>query len=420
MVDREAPEHHGGVAGWLQRLAGARTWRTAAWFALLLVAAWAVAYAGGGARTALPHLFYVPIIVAAVPFGRRGAVAVAVIAGILCGPLLPLDTASGQGQGVVDWSTRSVFFVLIAVLASGVLAAVERRYREELARQLERELEPDPPADVDAADADGAALRAVLEGRRFHPVFQPVYSLSDGRLIAVEALTRFDVEPIVPPDVWFDRAARAGVGAELELAAIAAALEASTVLPAGVALSVNSSPGTLRHPDLLRLVTERDPRPLIIEVTEHAVVDDYAWLATAVDELRQHDVRLAVDDAGAGFASLRHVVRLEPELIKLDISLTQNLRGDPIREALADCLIDFARRTGSRLVAEGIEQTADLTTWVELGADAVQGYLLGRPGPLPVDEINERVVRSLPASAALVAPHDQRTVAASFPTDDGR
>lgn len=420
MVAREAPDHHGAVAAWILRLAGATAWRSAAALVLLLVVVWSVVYVGGGARTVLPHLFYVPIIVAAVPFGRRGALAVAVGAGVLCGPLMPLDPAAGQSQAAVDWLARSGFFVLIAVLAGGVLSAVGRRYRDELARQLERELEPPAPTGGDAADQHVPALRAVLDGRRFHPVFQPVYSLSDGRLIAVEALTRFDVEPASPPDVWFARAAQAGVGAELEIAAIAAALEVSAVLPAGVALSVNCSPGTLRDPTLLRLVADRCPRPLIIEVTEHAVVDDYAWLTTAVDELRRHDVRLAVDDAGAGFASLRHVVRLEPELIKLDISLTQNLRGDPIREALADCLIDFARRTGSRLVAEGIEQAADLTTWVELGADAVQGYLLGRPGPLPVDEINDRVVRALPASAGLVIDVEQRTVGAGSPPDDAR
>lgn len=420
MVAREAPDRHGAAAAWVLRLTGATAWRAAAALAVALVAVWVVVYVGGGARTVLPHLFYVPIIVAAVPFGRRGALAVAVGAAVLCGPLLPLDTATGQSQATVDWLARSGFFVLIAVLAGGVLSAVERRYRGELARQLERELEPPPPAGVDAVDDHGPALRAVLDGRRFHPVFQPMYSLSDGRLVAVEALTRFDVEPALTPDVWFARAARAGMGAELEIAAIDAALEASSVLPAGVALSVNSSPGTLCHPALLRLVADRRSRPLVIEVTEHAVVDDYAFLATAIDELRRHDVGLAVDDAGAGFASLRHVVRLEPELIKLDISLTQNLRGDPIREALADCLIDFARRTGSRLVAEGIEQAADLTTWVELGADAVQGYLLGRPGPLPVDEINDRVVRSLPANAGLVVDVDQRTVGAGSPPEDAR
>jgi EAL domain-containing protein (putative c-di-GMP-specific phosphodiesterase class I) len=417
MVDREGPDRRGDVAGWLLRFAGVPAWRAAAWLTLLLAVVWASVYVGGGARTPLTHLFYVPIIVAVVPFGRRGALAVAVVAGILCGPLLPLDTASGDSQRIVDWLMRSGFFAVVAVLAGGVLSAVERRYRDELARQLERELEP---TGVEAVDEDGCGVSAVLAGRRFHPVFQPVYSLGDGRLIAVEALTRFDVEPAAPPDVWFARAARAGVGVELELAAIAAALEASAVLPEGVALSVNCSPGTLCEPGLLRLVADRDPRPLIIEVTEHAIVDDYAWLTTAVDQLRRYDVRLAVDDAGAGFASLRHVVRLEPELIKLDISLTQNLRGDPIREALADCLIDFARRTGSRLVAEGIEQAADLTTWIELGADAVQGYLLGCPGPLPVDETNDRVVRSLPASAGVVLELDEPTVAGTSPPEDPR
>ncbi len=376
------------------------TARAALVIAVLLAAAWTAVLLAGGTRSAFPHLFYVPIVIAAVPFGRRGSVGVALLAGVLCGPLMPLDARLGEPQSLSNWLWRSLFFVIVAFFAATALAAVEQRYRDELVRQLGRELRPrrSDAADgvaVDTPPEDGA-MAEVLAQRRFHPVFQPVYSLHDGRLVAVEALTRFDTDPQAAPDIWFARAARAGLGEQLELAAIAAAIAASDQLPGEVALSVNCSPRTLVRPELLQLVAERRPRPLIVEVTEHAAVDDYATLTDAVDRLRQHDVRLAVDDAGAGFASLRHVVRLDPELIKLDLSLVQNLRGDPVKEALADCLIDFARRTGSRLVAEGIEHPADLVTWVDLGADAGQGYLLGLPGPLPVEMLSDRVVRSLP------------------------
>jgi EAL domain-containing protein (putative c-di-GMP-specific phosphodiesterase class I) len=170
---------------------------------------------------------------------------------------------------------------------------------------------------------------------------------------------------------------------DLEIAAIAAALATGADLPPDVALSFNASPSTLCDERLVELLDATEPRPLIVEVTEHAVVDDYRQLDDAMVSLRRRGVRLAVDDAGAGFASLRHIVRLQPELIKLDPSLTQNLRDDPVRGPLADCLIEFARRTGSAIIAEGIETPADLATWRDLGAHAVQGHLLGRPGALP-------------------------------------
>jgi EAL domain-containing protein (putative c-di-GMP-specific phosphodiesterase class I) len=397
MLARDAPERGGGASTPLVELSGRPDWRAAVLVVALLVTAWTIVALAGGASSVVVHLVYVPIVVAAVAYGRRGAIVTALAAGILSGPFVPVDVEVGAAQAAATWLLRTGFFVLVGWLTAAALASVERRYRDELVRQLGRELQPIDRVDGDLpGDTDGDhGLDDILAAHRFHPVFQPVYSLEDGHLIAVEALTRFDVEPCSPPDVWFARAERAGLGDAFELAAIAAAIAASEPLPADITLTVNCSPHTLRTPELLALVAARAPRRLIIEVTEHAVVDDYAGLTAAVEELRHHDVGLAVDDAGAGFASLRHVVRLDPELIKLDLSLTQNLRGDPLREALADCLIAFARRTGSRLVAEGIEHPADLTTWVDLGADAVQGFLLGEPGPLPVDLINERVVRSL-------------------------
>jgi EAL domain-containing protein (putative c-di-GMP-specific phosphodiesterase class I) len=359
----------------------------------LVVVALAATGLGGTRVIAGGLLLAVPGVVAVVPYGRRGALVVAAVTGLLSGVVPVADV--GVVNPILASGLRTAALVAIAAVAAWAVATVEERYRDELVRQLDLELlPPDEVADVgDPCAAD--ELRRILEEGRFHPVFQPVYSLHDGGLVAVEALTRFDTTPPTPPNVMFERADRAGLGDEFELAAVAAALAASEQLPAEVTLAVNCSPRTLRHPGLLELVAGRGARPMIVEVTEHDVVDDYVGLTAAIGELRAYDVGLAVDDAGAGFASLRHVVRLGPELIKLDLSLTQNLRGDPVREALADCLIDFARRTGSQLVAEGIESVTDLTMWVDLGADAAQGYLLGRPGPLPVEAVNERVLRSI-------------------------
>ena len=248
---------------------------------------------------------------------------------------------------------------------------------------------PTVPPRSTSARLTGAQVRATLDARSFDTVFQPVFGLHDGRVLAVEALTRFAPLPTAPagapplaPPIWFASAWGAGLGRELELATIAAALGRSAPLTCGVPLSLNLSPATLLDPRLVRLLDAHPERPVILELTEHALIEDYATARLAVDRLRDRGCQLAVDDAGAGFASLRHVVRLAPELIKLDASLTQDIEHDTVRRALAASLVLFAHRTGSRLVAEGIERADDLSAWCQLGADGAQGYLLARPGPI--------------------------------------
>ena len=240
----------------------------------------------------------------------------------------------------------------------------------------------------------------MLQARRFRSVFQPVFGLRDGRLLAVEALTRFErlevdgaPGPARPPDVWFRRAGELGLGVELELAAMDVALRSSADLPVETPLSLNASPATLVDARLEPLLGAHEGRNLVLEVTEHAVVGDYPALERAVGRLRARGHQLAVDDAGAGFASLQHVVRLAPDVIKLDASLTQGIEHDAMRRALAASLVLFSRRTGSQLIAEGIERLDDLTAWQDLGADGAQGYLLARPGPLQAWDTGPTLLR---------------------------
>ncbi|MEX1162659.1 MAG: EAL domain-containing protein [Nitriliruptor sp.] len=371
----------------------AKQWLAGLAIAAALAAVTAMTYAAGGTRTVLPHLFYVPIMLAAARFGFRGGIAAAIAATLLCGPVMPLEVAAGEPQVLAGWLSRGVFFLTIGSLAGGMLRSRGRSYERELTAEFQREMRL---AETDPLRADPSVeqrIRAVLDEGLFHPVFQPVYSLPDGQLIGVEALSRFTSSPQQPPDVWFAEAASVGLGTELELAAITRAIADSAALPAGVALAVNCSPSTLTDPRFHQLVASHPRRCVTVEVTEHAVVDDYGHLARVLDQLRRSGVRLAVDDVGAGISSLRHIVRLAPDIIKLDISLTQHVNDDPIRRVLADCLIQFAHRTGSTLVAEGIEDEADLATWRELGASAVQGYLMGRPGPLPAPQQSQVIAR---------------------------
>jgi EAL domain-containing protein (putative c-di-GMP-specific phosphodiesterase class I) len=360
-----------------------------------LALCWVAVQQAGGSRSALPHLFYLVVIAAATRFDRLGGAVYGVLAGVVSGPLLLLDVATGTPQPPVNWITRGAFFVVAGVVVGSALRGVQRGYLDQLTSQLRHELapvgQPTPGADRDAARQ---RILEVIDRSAFHVVYQPMYSLSDGRLLAVEALTRFEAEPARSPVEWFTEAAGVGLGTELELAVLTAAFDGSRELPEEVALSINCSPAALADPRFLRSLGTWCSRPVIVELTEHATVEDYQPLGAAIRSLREHGARLAIDDAGAGFSSLRHIVRLTPEIIKLDISLTQGLHDDPVRRALADALLRFAQETGSLLVAEGIEHPADLATWVDLGADAAQGYHLGRPGPLPA-----------PARSPQVTPH---------------
>jgi EAL domain-containing protein (putative c-di-GMP-specific phosphodiesterase class I) len=230
-----------------------------------------------------------------------------------------------------------------------------------------------------------ARISQVLGGSRLRVVFQPIVSTDTGRLVGAEALSRFEAfnpaDLPDPPDVVFAEAATIGLGVELELLAVRTALLAAEALPEDLYISLNVSPAALLSPLLIdTLLAARLPlRRVVLEITEHVSVPDYDVLAARAQHVRSLGVRIAVDDAGAGFASFRHILRLSPEYIKLDRTLVENISEDPARRALAAAVVLFAFEMGSAVVAEGIETVAELRTAQTLGIDAAQGFLLGRP-----------------------------------------
>jgi EAL domain-containing protein (putative c-di-GMP-specific phosphodiesterase class I) len=192
----------------------------------------------------------------------------------------------------------------------------------------------------------------------------------------VEALTRFTDG--VRPDVQFAEARRLGLGLALERATLGAAIEAARDRPLEVALSVNVSPDIVLHdPALPELLAVAD-RSIIIELTEHERIDDYEAVRSAFARLGP-DVRLAVDDAGSGYASLRHILSLRPTFVKLDMEWVRGIADDPIRRALVSGLAYFASETGCELIAEGIETEDERIAILELGIRLGQGYLIGHP-----------------------------------------
>jgi EAL domain-containing protein (putative c-di-GMP-specific phosphodiesterase class I) len=220
----------------------------------------------------------------------------------------------------------------------------------------------------------------MIADRSFEIHFQPIIDLGTGEVVGAEALARFAQLPVRPPDAWFAEAASLGVGVELELAALAVALEVLDRLPPEVYLSVNASVGTMLTPEFRTAMEAVPAERSVLELTEHTRVTDYAAFADAVAPLRSAGMRLAVDDAGSGFASFNHILELRPEVIKLDISLIRGIDHDPARRALARALLGFGSEAfGTTFVAEGIETRGELGVLRDLGFHNGQGFILGRP-----------------------------------------
>jgi EAL domain-containing protein (putative c-di-GMP-specific phosphodiesterase class I) len=223
----------------------------------------------------------------------------------------------------------------------------------------------------------------ISAGDQLEVHLQPIVSLTayDAAPVGYEALARFRTTPYETPDVWLRRAAQAGLLQELELTCARSALALLPLLPQSAFLTVNVSAETLVSPAFVRILEGVPAERVVVEVTEHAIVQEYDALLRALGGLRELGVRLAVDDAGAGFASFRHVLELSPEIIKLDIHLTRGVHNDSSRQALVRSLVSFAGEVGSTLVAEGIETPEDMQTLCDAQVPFGQGYLFARPGP---------------------------------------
>ena len=235
------------------------------------------------------------------------------------------------------------------------------------------------------------ALSDVVLGRGRTAVLQPIVDLTTGRAVAAEGLTRFSAPHPSQPDAataraaghWFDDASRVGLRDDLELAAADAVLDLLDAVPPDVALCVNLGPTTLLNPRLAGVLHGRDLSRVVLEITEHAPVQDYDALSAALEPYRAAGLRLAVDDAGAGYASLRHVLAMRPDLVKVDMALTRGADTDVARRTLLSALAGFAADTGCSLIAEGVETPAELAAVASCGIPLAQGYVFARPSTSP-------------------------------------
>lgn len=231
------------------------------------------------------------------------------------------------------------------------------------------------------------AIREAIRGRGLAMEFQPIFQLGawlvgDRRAVGFEALSRFQLP--VPPSVWFQEAARMGLGVELELAAMRAAVDQLHDVPADCYLTVNVSPEVVESLPFSNLLLRLSSGRVRIEISEEATIRDYEHFRHTLEQLRHRGLRVAIDDVGAGLASLKHLIMLPHDAIKLDVDIARGIDSDPNRRAMVTALVALAAATQVEVVAEGIETTAELVALVELGVAYGQGYLLARPGPLPI------------------------------------
>jgi EAL domain-containing protein (putative c-di-GMP-specific phosphodiesterase class I) len=255
-----------------------------------------------------------------------------------------------------------------------------RRYLAVMAEAIAADVERSAHAPAEQGERRRRIEHVLATPGSFHTVYQPIVDLTTGAVVGAEALTRFPDDGR-GPIAWFAEAATVGLGVELELAAARTALDGFDDRDRFLALNV--SPPALEPVVDLLAGDRRWHGHVVVELTEHTEIAEYELLRGLTRRLHEVGSQLAVDDTGAGVASLRHILELRPDIIKLDLSLTIGIDHDPVRQALAEALASFAERIDADVIAEGIETAEQLAAVASLGIRLGQGYHLGRPGPWP-------------------------------------
>ncbi|HSI81645.1 MAG TPA: EAL domain-containing protein [Solirubrobacterales bacterium] len=251
-----------------------------------------------------------------------------------------------------------------------------------------------------------------------HVVYQPIVALATGRVLGYEALARFPNASRSSPEGWFVQAHGCGLGPELEAAAIEAAL-GPTDRPLGTYLALNVSPSALSS-EVVQRALPRDLDGIVVEITEHEFVADDGELAAAIADLRARGAKVAIDDAGAGYAGLSQLMRVRPDIVKLDRDLIDGIHDDVARMALVESFVRFAGHIGATVCAEGIESLDDLAATADLDVEWAQGYVFAHPAgpwtgisPLAVEVCRaslDEALRTVPGDSQCAVGVDRRLV----------
>lgn len=305
---------------------------------------------------------------------------------VLSADITPEARQRALGLGATDFLTKpldrtEVLLRVRNLLRTRALHVQVQQHNATLRRSLNARLrEEHRQADLRRERVE--RVRHVLQHGGMSVLFQPIMALKSREVVGVEALARFTGGPVRPPDEWFAEAAQVGKAIELELAAINLALGQRELLGPGAFLSVNVSPEVAAAPAFAALLETVAAEHLVVEITEHSRVEDHLPLLEALAPLRARGVQVAVDDAGSGYAGLQQILRLRPEILKLDNDLTRGIDQDPTRRALTTAMLTFATELGATIIAEGIETAEELDTLLDLGVPWGQGYHLARPAAL--------------------------------------
>jgi EAL domain-containing protein (putative c-di-GMP-specific phosphodiesterase class I)/FixJ family two-component response regulator len=216
-------------------------------------------------------------------------------------------------------------------------------------------------------------VREVIDGDAISTIQRPIFDVRTGSVAGVVARTRVAKLPMRGGDAWIAEAEAVGLLEEFEIAVLRAAVRDVGLLPSSVFLTVHVSPPTLLSPEYHEAVRDAGFERVVLEVTEHARVEDYTPLNDALAPLRAEGLRLAVADVGAGLASLRHVAMLAPDLVTIDTALTDDVDHDGARHAVVAALAARATQLGARTIAEDVITVEQLEELTGLGVDLVEG-----------------------------------------------
>lgn len=346
--------------------------------------AWAATYLAGGSHTVLPHLFYVPVLFAAVRFGVRGAVVTGLAAGVLAGPLLPADTSTGEAQEVLAWSLRTAMFVGVG----SFVGWLTRHSSQSFAGWVNDH-------------RSAVEIRAALSRGEMVVHYQPILALDDGEILGFEALVRWQhpSDGIIPPLRFIPAAERSGAIADIDRFVLhTATRDLESWGDDSLWVAVNVSAARFAEPGLVDDVCDAvasaglRPDQLHLEITETAIIRDVSVAAEQIAALRGLGLRVAVDDFGAGQTSLSYLHQFGVDVIKIDRSFVVQTVTNPQAARLVSGVIRLFSAIGTEVVGEGISNAEEYVQMQSLGCEIGQGFYLGMP--LPASEIPRMVERS--------------------------
>ncbi|MFL9855069.1 phosphodiesterase [Paraburkholderia madseniana] len=267
-------------------------------------------------------------------------------------------------------------------------------------------------------------IEELIARRDLSAVFQPIIDFDDGAILGYEGLIRGPAgTPLETPFALFSQALAEGCALELEQAAARTCIDAFAKLDFDGKLFLNFSAGAIRqladaHDDTLALLRRRgvDPQRIVIELTEQSTILDVASFLPVISTLRTAGAQFALDDYGTANASMNLWVRLQPDVVKIDRFFIHGISSDSLKFEAVRAMQHFANASGARLVAEGIEDEADLIVVRDMGIGCGQGFFFGRPHAQPASSVTDDARDALRAGHIAVFPETTRTASSASPS----